>query len=78
MKMSPLSVPEQCVAVGTSGHRGSSFDKAFNECPSVPEGIYKSYAESVRGADHLRSILEEAQAMVPDALAARPDRSDKS
>src|SRR5664279_813708 len=25
------SVPEQRVAFGTSGHRGSSFDKAFNE-----------------------------------------------
>jgi len=25
------SVPEQLVAFGTSGHRGSSFDKAFNE-----------------------------------------------
>ena len=24
-------VPEQRVAFGTSGHRGSSFDKAFNE-----------------------------------------------
>jgi phosphoglucomutase len=26
-----LSVPEQRVAFGTSGHRGSAFDKAFNE-----------------------------------------------
>jgi phosphoglucomutase len=25
------SVPEQRVAFGTSGHRGSAFDKAFNE-----------------------------------------------
>jgi phosphoglucomutase len=25
------SVPEQQVAFGTSGHRGSAFDKAFNE-----------------------------------------------
>ena len=25
------AVPEQRVAFGTSGHRGSSFDKAFNE-----------------------------------------------
>jgi phosphoglucomutase len=28
------SVPEQQVAFGTSGYRGSSFDKALNECPS--------------------------------------------
>jgi phosphoglucomutase len=40
--------------------------------------VYKIYAESFRGADHLRSILEEAQAMVTDALVATPDRSDKS
>ena len=26
------SVPEQRVAFGTSGHRGSAFDKPFNEC----------------------------------------------
>jgi phosphoglucomutase len=25
------SVPQQCVAFGTSGHRGSAFEKAFNE-----------------------------------------------
>ena len=72
------SVPEQRVAFGTSGHLGSSFDTAFNECPSVTEDIYKIYAESFRGSDHLRRILEEAQAMVTDALAATPDRSDKS
>ena len=72
------SVREQRVAFGASGHRGSSFDKAINECPSGTEDIYKVYAESFRGADHLRSILEEAQAMVTDALAATPDRSDKS
>ena len=25
------SIPAQCVAFGTSGHRGSAFDSAFNE-----------------------------------------------
>lgn len=25
------TIPEQCVSFGTSGHRGSAFDKAFNE-----------------------------------------------
>jgi hypothetical protein len=29
------SVPEQRVAFGTSGHRGSAFDKAFNEWHSL-------------------------------------------
>jgi phosphoglucomutase len=41
----------------------------FAARPSGTEDIYKIYAESFRGADHLRSILEEAQAIVNDALA---------
>ena len=36
---------------------------------SGTENIYKIYAESFRGADHLHRILEEAQAIVNDALA---------
>jgi phosphoglucomutase len=50
----------------------------FAARPSGTEDIYKIYAESFRGADHLRRILEEAQAMVNDALAGTPDRSGKS
>ena len=50
----------------------------FAARPSGTEDIYKIYAESFQGADHLRRILEEAQAMVNDTLAATPDRSDKS
>jgi phosphoglucomutase len=41
----------------------------FAARPSGTEDIYKIYAESFRGADHLRRILEEAQAIVNDALA---------
>src|SRR6202142_3831435 len=26
------SIPEQRISFGTSGHRGSAFEKAFNEC----------------------------------------------
>ncbi len=47
----------------------------FAARPSGTEEIYKVYAESFRGADHLRRILEEAQAMVSDALAA-PQRAE--
>jgi phosphoglucomutase len=47
----------------------------FAARPSGTEDIYKIYAESFRGADHLRRILEEAQAIVNDALAAAPGRS---
>jgi phosphoglucomutase len=42
----------------------------FAARPSGTEDIYKIYAESFRGADHLRRILEEAQIIVSDALAA--------
>ncbi len=42
----------------------------FAARPSGTEDIYKIYGESFRGADHLRRILEEAQTIVDDALAA--------
>ena len=41
----------------------------FAARPSGTEDIYKIYAESFRGAEHLRRIVKEAQAMVDDALA---------
>ena len=42
----------------------------FAARPSGTENIYKIYAESFRGADHLTRILEEAQTIVSDAVAA--------
>jgi phosphoglucomutase len=42
----------------------------FAARPSGTEDIYKIYAESFRGEDHLRRILEEAQAIVDEALRA--------
>ena len=44
----------------------------FAARPSGTEDIYKIYAESFRGTDHLHRILEEAQAIVSDTLAAAP------
>lgn len=41
----------------------------FAARPSGTENIYKIYAESFRGADHLKRILEEAQTIVMDAVA---------
>jgi phosphoglucomutase len=49
----------------------------FAARPSGTEEIYKIYAESFRGADHLRDILEEAQAIVTDALET-PAPQDKN
>jgi phosphoglucomutase len=40
----------------------------FAARPSGTEDIYKIYAESFQGADHLRRILEEAQKIVNDAI----------
>ncbi len=42
----------------------------FAARPSGTENIYKIYAESFRGRDHLRRILEEAQHIVNDAFGA--------
>jgi phosphoglucomutase len=40
----------------------------FAARPSGTEDIYKIYAESFRGVDHLRQIEKEAQAIVDQAL----------
>ena len=41
----------------------------FAARPSGTENIYKIYAESFRGEDHLHCIIEEAQTIVNNALA---------
>jgi phosphoglucomutase len=46
----------------------------FAARPSGTEDIYKIYAESFRGAGHLRQLLEEAQRIVSDSLAASPQQ----
>ncbi len=49
----------------------------FAARPSGTENIYKIYAESFRGEDHLRRVLGEAQTIVDEALkaAATQDKS---
>lgn len=44
----------------------------FAARPSGTEDIYKIYAESFRGEKHLRRIIEEAQAIVSEALTGSP------
>jgi phosphoglucomutase len=48
----------------------------FAARPSGTENIYKIYAESFQGADHLSRILKEAQTIVSDALSAMPAPAD--
>jgi phosphoglucomutase len=46
----------------------------FAARPSGTENIYKIYAESFRGEEHLRRILDEAQTIVDEALKATTSR----
>jgi phosphoglucomutase len=46
----------------------------FAARPSGTEDIYKIYAESFRGDDHLRRIVEEAQTMVDSALGMKGNK----
>ena len=48
----------------------------FAARPSGTENIYKIYAESFQGADHLRRIQAEAQMIVSKAIAPAPDPQD--
>ena len=56
----------------------------FAARPSGTEDIYKIYGESFRGADHLRRIKAEAQAIVgaapaqPPAMPSRKNSKDSS
>jgi phosphoglucomutase len=45
----------------------------FAARPSGTEDIYKIYAESVRGPEHLRSIQQDAQRIVSEALSGAAD-----
>ena len=47
----------------------------FAARPSGTEDIYKIYAESFGGKDHLERIVTEAQAIVDKALAAGPSKA---
>jgi len=47
----------------------------FAARPSGTEDIYKIYAESFRGSEHLYRVIEEAQAIVGAALAAATERT---
>ena len=43
----------------------------FAARPSGTEDVYKIYAESFRGETHLHRIVEEAQAMVDEAIGVK-------
>lgn len=47
----------------------------FAARPSGTENLYKLYAESFKGEDHLERILDEAQALIRGVLARKPGAS---
>lgn len=51
------------------GLKVTTQDAWFAARPSGTEDVYKIYAESFRGAEHLEQVLEEARAVVSAALA---------
>jgi phosphoglucomutase len=58
--------PGNGAAIG--GLKVTTADGWFAARPSGTEDVYKIYAESFRGKDHLRLIQEEARALVTEAL----------
>jgi phosphoglucomutase len=50
----------------------------FAARPSGTENVYKIYAESLRGEDHLERILAEARGVVEAALAAVSDAPERA
>ena len=65
--------PGNAAAVG--GLKVIAASSWFAARPSGTEDIYKIYAESFRGAGHLRQVLTEAQRIVDAALAASAGHS---
>jgi phosphoglucomutase len=62
------SAPGNGAAIG--GLKVVSKSGWFAARPSGTENIYKLYAESFKGADHLQSIVEQAQEIVSRTLAS--------
>ena len=46
--------------------------------PSGTEDVYKIYAESFRGRDHLREIQRDAERIVAEALATTGPDSERA
>jgi phosphoglucomutase len=66
------SVPRQCVAFGTTEHRGSAFAKSFNEAQvlAISQAIcHYRRKQHIDGPHRVRSIVGEAQEIVLDAFS---------
>ncbi|MQA33493.1 phosphoglucomutase, alpha-D-glucose phosphate-specific, partial [Modestobacter roseus] len=61
------TAPGNGAAIG--GLKVTTENAWFAARPSGTEDVYKVYAESFQGADHLAQVQEEAKAVVSAALA---------
>ena len=67
---SVLDAARRATTRRSAASRSSPTSGWFAARPSGTEDIYKIYAESFRGGDHLKTLLGEAQAIVDKALAS--------
>ena len=67
----PSSPPRPATVSRIGGIKVVTEHGWFAARPSGTEDVYKLYAESFRGPEHLRRIQEEAQAIIQRAFAAR-------
>ena len=56
---------------GSRSTKVASSEGWFAARPSGTEDVYKIYAESLKSADHLATILTEAREIVAQALSAK-------
>jgi phosphoglucomutase len=63
-------------AAPIGGVRVSAASGWFAARPSGTEDVYRIYAESFRGTEHLRRIVAAAQEIVDGALAAPPPQQE--
>jgi phosphoglucomutase len=61
----------QASGASIGGLKVQTDDGWFAARPSGTENVYKIYAESFQGPDHLEAILNEAKAIVAQALAQK-------
>ena len=61
-----LSAPGNGAAIG--GLKVQTDSAWFAARPSGTEDVYKLYAESLRGEEHLRQVQDEARAVITAAL----------
>ena len=62
-----VNAPGNGAAIG--GLKVTTENAWFAARPSGTEDVYKIYAESFKGPEHLKQVQEEAREVVPAALA---------